>query len=321
MKPREIFTWKFPFYHGLLPALGRCGPQRADALLSAIGRASLALCPPRRRHLTEALARANDALAGRLSPAADAEALAVGVLRFMARDYLLDTDDDASALALFETTGHDALTAAIAEGRGAVLVGSHFGGHLAALHWLYRNRIPLRLMVQRPRHVSQSLKTFFDRDEPDPQSAFFLRRSLNPTECVSRLLRCRAALRSGKAIYLPGDIPWQGPNTRNGLLLGQPQRVLSVWADLAQVTVAPIFYLFCSHLPGGRLRLTIEAAPPSDPSAAVTHYLSRLDSAIAASPADAVAHLLWPCYGPPRAVATAAVTPRPSRRAAAVPHS
>jgi len=316
VKPREILTWKFAFYRGLLPALRKLGPGRADAVVEALGRASVALWPPRRRALTRALARAG------ADP--DPGALAAGVLRSRARDYLLDTEDDAEALGLFEVSGAGALSEALGAGRGVVLVGSHLGGHLAAFHWLYRTGVPLRLMVQRPKHVAGALDAFFDRDEPAPQSGFFLRRSLNPTECVARLLRCRSALRAGKAVYLPGDIPWGGANTRPGRLLGQTRRVLSVWADLAALTGAPVFHVFCTHLPDGRHALAFESAGPVAPggeSAAVARYLARLDARIAAHPADAVAHLLWPCYGPPRASASLPrqAAPRPSRRVAAVP--
>ncbi len=314
MKPRDILTWKFPFYHGLLPALRALGATRADALLEAAGRASTALWPPRRRQFAEALARVGGD---------DPGALAAGVLRFHARDYLFETDDDASALGRFDVTGAAALLEAQAEGRGVVLVGSHLGGHLASLHWLYRSRLPLRLMVQRPRHVTKALNAFFDRDEQesDPQSQFFLRRSLNPTEGVSRLLRCRAALRAGKVVYLPGDVPWIGPNTRSGRLLGRTQRVLSVWSDLASLTGAPVFHVFCTHQPGGRHALTFESAgriTPGDEPSAVARYLDRLDQQIAAHPADAVAHLLWPCYGTPQAVQHPA-RQRPSRRVAPQP--
>lgn len=314
MKLRHVFTWKFLFYEWLLPALRALGPRRADATLSFLGRAYSAW-PPRHARLASAAVRVG------ADPDAVAPELSAGSLRFLARDYLLDNCGDAQAIARFDVTGADAFTEALASGRGAVLVGSHFGAHIAAFHWLYRRGVPLRLMVQRPRHVASALNRFFDRDETDPQADFFLRRSLDPTECVSRLLRVRAALRSGKAVYLPGDVPWSGPNTRPGRLLGQPHRLLSVWTDLAALTGAPAFFVFCTHAPDGRYALTLEPAGPIAPGgedAAVARYLARLETEIAAHPAEAVAHLLWPCYGPPR-VAPARSTRRPSRRVAALP--
>ena len=148
-------------------------------------------------------------------------------------------------------------------GRGAVLVGSHLGAHVAGLHWLYRRGVPLRLLVQRPGHVSGELNRRFDRiDDPHPQSGFFLRRDMATGQCVERLVRTRAALRDGLAVYLNGDIPWPGPNTRPGRLLGQHRRFLSVWTDLAALTRAPVFLIFCTHRPGGRYALTID--PPTD---------------------------------------------------------
>ena len=73
------------------------------------------------------------------------------------------------------------------------------------------------------------------------------------------MLRARAALRDGLAIYLYGDIPWHGPNTRPGRLLGHSRRFLAIWTDLAVLTRAPVFLVFCTHLPGGRFALEIEA--------------------------------------------------------------
>jgi phosphatidylinositol dimannoside acyltransferase len=311
---RHLFSWKSLFYDLLLPSLRLLGPIRADAALGALGRLAL-LGPSRRRELAAALDRARAALGAPWDTHALVPALAANAARFQARDYPLDAQPDAAALARFDVQGEDQLRAALREGRGAVLVGSHLGAHVAGLHGLYRKGLPLRLLVQRPRHVSAELDRRFDRaDGPHPQPGFFLRRDLSPGQCVERLLRARAALRDGLAVYLNGDIPWTGPNTRPGRLLGQPLRFLSVWTDLALLTRAPVFLIFCTHRSRGRYCLTIEPLGPiTDADAALARYLSRLEAEIAAHPADAVAHLLWPCYGPP----ASSPTRRPSRRAAA----
>jgi hypothetical protein len=186
------------------------------------------------------------------------------------------------------------------------------------VHGLYRRGVPLRLLVQRPGHVSGALNRRFDRDDvPYPQSGFFLRRGLSPVLAVERILRARAALRDGLAVYLTGDIPWEGPNSRPGRLLGQARRFQSVWADLAAQTRVPVFLVFCNHRDGGRYTMTIDppwTLAPGDEPSAVIRYLDRLERAIAAQPADAVAHLLWPCYGPPARHPMLAL--RPSRRVA-----
>jgi lauroyl/myristoyl acyltransferase len=322
---RHLLSWKPLFYEAFLPALRLLGPARCDAVLGGLGRLHAALWPPRRRELTRALDRARGALGADWQAEDLHPGLAANAVRFLARDYPLDGGNDAEVLARFDVTGLAPLQAALAERRGAILVGSHLGGHIAALHWLYRQDLPVRLLVQRPRHVSRRLDRRFDRDEPHPQSGFFLRRDLSPAAATERLLRARAALRAGLAVYLSGDIPWQGPNSRSGRLLGQPTTFLSVWADLAVVTRAPVFFLFCTHRPGGRYALTIESPftlAPGDEPLAVARYLARLESEIATHPTDAVAHLLWPCYGPAvPALSGTTAAPRPSRRAAAVaPH-
>ncbi|MBV8269802.1 MAG: hypothetical protein JO252_26055 [Planctomycetaceae bacterium] len=321
MKPRDVLSWKFLFYEAFLPAIRRLGPARCDAILGGLGRRAAALWPPRRRELSAGLARARAGLRADGPSDALRPALAANAMRFLARDYPLDDAPDAEVLARFDVEGFEPLRAALERGRGVILLGSHLGGYIATLHWLYRRGVPLRLLVQRPRHVSRELNRRFDAVEPHPQSGFFLRRDLPPGRAAERLLRARAALRDGLAVYLCGDIPWHGPTARPGRLLGQPRTFLAVWADLAVLTRAPVFLLFCTHRPGGRFALTID--PPftvtagEEPSA-VASYLSRLESEIAAHPADAVAHLLWPCYGPPAPAASRRVALRPSRRVAAV---
>ncbi len=128
-----------------------------------------------------------------------------------------------------------------------------------------------------------------------------LRRDLPAADAIELLSRARAALRDGLALYLCGDIPWQGPNTRPGRLLGQAQRFLAIWTELAVLTRAPVFHVFCIHLPGGRFRLELEAVGQvhsGEESEAVADYLKQLETRIATEPAQAVAHLLWPCFHP-----------------------
>lgn len=313
---RHFLSWKPLFYEGLLPALRCLGPARGDAILGALGRVWARADPLRRRQLSRAIARGRVALGTDWDRKVVRPALAANAMRFLARDYPLDVADDAEALSRFDVDGFDALREALDRGRGAIVVGSHLGGHIAALHWLYRREVPLRLLVQRPRHVSRTLDQHFDRDEPHPQSGFFLRRDLPPAAATERLLRARAALRDGLAVYLAGDIPWAGPNSRPGRLVGQAQSFLAVWADLAAVTRAPVFFLFCTHRPDGRYHLQIDpprAVASGEEGAAVVQYLARLEAMIAAHPADAVAHLLWPCYGAP---SPAVANGRPSHRIA-----
>ncbi len=144
----------------------------------------------------------------------------------------------------------------------------------------------------------------------------FLRRDLTPEEGIKLLFRARAALRDGQALYLCGDIPWNGLNTRQGTLLGQPLNFLAVWTELAVLTRALVFYVFCAHRPGGRFRLEIEAAGQvhaGQENDAMADYLRELEARIAHDPTSAVAHLLWPCFsGSPAARASRRATRGPA---------
>ena len=115
-------------------------------------------------------------------------ALVANTARFAARDYLLDRLSDRAALDRFEVFGFERLRAMIAAGRGVILVGSHLGAHIAGVHWLFRSGLPLRLLVQRPRHVSRELNRRFDQIGPHPQAELFLRRDLPPAAAVERAL-------------------------------------------------------------------------------------------------------------------------------------
>ena len=139
---------------------------------------------------------------------------------------------------------------------------------------------------------------------------------MTPGESVGRLLLARAALRDGMAVYLSGDVLWPGSNCRRGRLLGVDRTFLAVWADLAAQARAPVVFLFASHRPGGKYGLTLDRPRTIEEGSedfAVAAYLRRLESEIARNPADAIAYLLWPCFGPP-AASIAEACPRVGHR-------
>jgi phosphatidylinositol dimannoside acyltransferase len=299
---RRVMSWKFVFYDLFLPALRGLGPARGDAILGFLGWLAMVVRPRRGIRMRAALERASTAIDADWSIETTWPALAANTARFLARDYPLDCQTDESVLNRFDVRGYERLRATLFEGRGAILVGSHLGAHIAGVHWLYRRGVPVRLLVQRPRHVSSELNRRFDAGGIHPQAEMFLRRDLSPAVAVERVFRARCALRDGLAIYLNGDIPWSGPNTCPGMLLGRPQRLLAIWTELAVLTGTPVFLVFCTHLPAGRFSLEIEAIGhlrPGEEETAVADYLKQLEARIASNPADAVAHLVWPCYESP----------------------
>jgi lauroyl/myristoyl acyltransferase len=321
-KLRHIWSWKFVFYDLLLPVLRGLGPARGDLILGLLGLIATVVRPSRKLRLRAALERAGEALDADWPIATTWPRLAAGRARSLARDYPLDGQSDRAVLARFEVRGYERLRARLADGEGAILVGSHLGAHIAGVHWLFRRGVPLRLLVQRPRHISRELNRRFDAVGPHPQAEMFLRRDLSPAVAVERIFRARAALRDGLAIYLNGDIPWSGPNTCPGMLLGRPQRLLAIWTELAVLTGAPVFLVFCIHQPGGRFALEIEEIGrlrAGEEESAVADYLKQLEARIATAPAEAFAHLLWPCYQSPPPFTPArkrrSALPRSPRRA------
>ena len=313
---RRALSWKSWFYRVVVPGLRRLGPARTDAALGWLGRAVVACRPGLRREIARSVARTRATLGATWDEPRTRRALAEHLGRIAARDLPLDGLADPAVLARFEVTGRDHLAEALALGRGAIVVGSHLGAHLPALGWLDRQGVPLRLLVQRPRHVSAGLHRVFDREGPHPQAEFSLRRAMTPAEGAARVLRARAALRAGMMVYLGGDILWPGPNCRPGRLLGCDRTFLAVWADLAALAEAPVVFLFAAHEPGGRYALTLDPpriVAPGGEDAAVAAFLGRLEAEIRLHPADAAAYLLWPCFGPP-AASIAAANPRIGRR-------
>jgi len=299
---RHFLSWKPLFYDLLLPALRHLGPARCDLALAALGHLQARGWPRRRGELSTALTRVATALGTDWDLAATRSELEVNVLRFLVRDYMLDDTGDDDFFGRFDVQGYDHLQGALGAGRGVILVGCHLGNHLSAMHWMYRRGIPLRLLIQRVTHCSRYLRAQFDvATGPHPQAGFFLRRNLTSELATQRIFRTRSALRDGMAVYLKGDVPWFGANTRPGRFLGIERPFQSLWAEFAGLFRAPVVPVFCTHRPGGRFTLSFD--PPwnvarGDEAGAVTRYLARLEGEIAAHPADAVAHLLWNCYGP-----------------------
>jgi len=311
---RHLLSWKPLFYEALLPALRRLGPAPADAILGVLGRSLAAAWPPRRRELGESFRRLGPATGDPASLAVRRKDLAANVLRYLARDCLLDGLADDAFFARFDVQGVEHLDGALARGRGVILVGSHLGAHLAATHWLFRRGATLRLLLQRAQHVSRLLRDRYDvATGPHPQAGFFLRRHMTPHEAAKRIFRTRAALHDGLIVYLKGDVPWSGPNTRPARFFGRERTFQSLWAEFSSMFETPVVSVFCTHLPGGRYALSFDPAftvVRGEEGEAVAQYIARLEAEIVAHPADAVGHLLWPCYGPPT------VATRPSRKMA-----
>lgn len=325
MRIGQLFHWKTWYYQVILPTLMLGGTRWTSEVLGGLGRFQAALDPPWRHSTRARIRELSDTLLVDWDVEKTLDSLASVMPQFAARDYLVEHAQGATFDEMFEVTGADHLDEATAHGeKGAVILGSHLGSYLTGLHWLYQSGRAIRSLVQRPCHVSSRLNREFDKKGPHPQSDLFLHRNLNPSESVLRMLRAREALKSGVSVFLMGDIPWNSSNAREGRFLGHDRPFLSVWIDLAVLARVPVVFSFCSILPGGRYRLTFD--PPWQPTAgeeavALARYLARLEDVVRADPANAAAHLLWPCYQSPRESEHSICPPspivnRPSRRIA-----
>ena len=238
---KRLLHWKFVFYELILPLLRLLGPKRCDAALCALGRFSVCLWPGRKKQLIRALQ--STSLALDLDPSTEHLwlDLAAGTARFLARDCTLEGETERGALDRFDVHGCHELERAMRNGKGAILVGSHMGAYIAGLHWLFRMGLPVRALVQRPTHISPTLSRLFDQAQEGLSSELLCSCTATfPESTRSMLIRARQALRSGHALYLCGDIPWPGPNSRPGRLLGLEQPFLAIWAELAVLTGAPV---------------------------------------------------------------------------------
>lgn len=302
---REALRWKTWFYKGLLPVLARRGAVQAGQDLERAGTLMHGWWRPRRKQLLKVVPQeVLHADPGR-TPEDVIQGISAQMFRYMARDCIFGQTKPDEWNDIFEVEGFEAVEETAGRGQGAIFLGSHLGGHLAALHWMIAHGVSLRMLVQRPKNVSTGLDAWFDQDHPIcDQRNLFLRRDLNPAEAARRTVEVRRLIRSGISVYTNCDICWSGPNTDSCRFLGQDVRFQSIWIDLAVVLGCPVIGVECRQLGGGRFRLTFRK-PESIGSRDVRQdvferTIFRLERSILDYPDDAVAHLTWSLFRPRR---------------------
>ncbi|HMB05133.1 MAG TPA: lysophospholipid acyltransferase family protein [Isosphaeraceae bacterium] len=260
MERRGLNIRKY-FLGMILPILRRLPLPVASRMIAGIGRAEYALFEELRVAFDAAVARGAERLGCSWDVAEVGRALCGNQVRFRARDRLLDGVPDRRVEPLFLISGRDRLDEAGNEGKGVILLSSHFGGHLLPAHWLYRQGYPLRFYMERPRHISKYLTRQFETDGPLGQGKLFITRSKDdPTTSACSILRAARVLSAGMLIYLAGDVRWSGQNTQAARFLGRTYRFSATWVRLAALTGAPVVPVFCQMRPEGTYR--IEFCPP-----------------------------------------------------------
>jgi lauroyl/myristoyl acyltransferase len=243
----------------LMPLLRRAPAPVSAAVIEGLGWINYKLVPGNREIYEGAVRR------GRLETGEDwddrqvARRLASGLVHWRSRDRLLDGLTDEQALRRFEVQGRDHLDRAYSQKRGVILLGNHFGSHLHPSHWLYREDYPLRLFMERPRHVSRYMTGQFQTDGPLGQEKLFISRRSTPTEAAASILRAMRILNAGMVLQIAGDVRWQGTHTAPADFLGSTYLFSTTWVVLAAMTGAPVVPVFCR--PDGRGRYLLEFLP------------------------------------------------------------
>ncbi len=243
----------------LLPVLRPTPAAFSAAVVDAMGWINYKLVPGNRAIYERAIARGREELGEDWDGPAVARRLASGLVHWRSRDRLLDGLTDAQALRRFEVGGRDHLDRASAQKRGVILLGNHFGSHLHPTHWLYRERYPLRLFMERPRNVSRYMTDQFRTDGPLGQEKLFISRRSTPTEAAGSILRAMRILNAGMILQIAGDVRWQGSHTAPGHFLGSTYLFSTTWVVLAAMTGAPVVPVFCR--PDGRGRYCLDFLP------------------------------------------------------------
>jgi phosphatidylinositol dimannoside acyltransferase len=229
----------------ILPVVRLLPPRAASRFVASIGRAEYSRVPTVRIRVDAAVTRWGHHLGHRWDVAAVGGELAANQVRSRTRDLLLDGLTDHQVAGLFEVSGRDALDDALAEGRGAILLGNHFGADLMPAHWLIRHRFEYRMLAEKPRHVSGVLSRHFEIGGPLGQDKLFLSRSATPSETALAFLRATRILDAGMIVHIAGDVRWAGPNTTEAEFLGRTHSFTTTWVTLAALTGAPVVPVFC----------------------------------------------------------------------------
>lgn len=220
----------------ILPALRRLPPRLAARAVARIGRAEYDLLPGIRHRVDAAVSRGEAYFGGHWDRPEVGRSLLGNHILWRTRDRLLDGRAASSLAPLFRVEGRERLDEAAARGRGVVLLGNHFGAHMMPSHWLARQGYPLRLFMERPRHISKFLSQRF---EADGQRGLFLSRTATPAESAGSVLRAARELRGGAVMLVAGDVRTAGPNSVPSRFLGGEFRFSSTWALLASLAGAP----------------------------------------------------------------------------------
>ena len=228
----------------ILPLLRLWPARLSAAFLDWIGWVDYALIPGQKAIYAKVAARGRRELGQSWDDRAVGRRLSSGLVTWRTRDRLLDGISDRRALGRFLVEGRDHLDAALAEGRGVILLANHFGSHMMSSHWLFRQGYDLRLFSERPRNVSKYLGKQFRTDGPLGQEKLFISRRSSPSEAAGSILRASRVLKAGMVLKIASDVRWHGGHTAPGEFLGETYQFSTTWIVLAAMTGAAVVPVF-----------------------------------------------------------------------------
>jgi len=285
----------------ILPALRALPPKSASRFVAGIGRLEYSLLSNLKLRYDAATSHHSHHLGCRWDVPAVARELSGNHIRWRTRDLLLDGLPDGRVAPLFHVNGREALDEALAIGKGAILLGNHFGAHLMPAHWMVRQKYPLRLYMERPRHISKFLTRQFETEGPLGQRKLFISRKGNPAEAAGSILRAARMLKAGMVVNLACDVRWPGPHSLPGRFLGHEYQFSATWIALASLTGAPVVPVFCRMEPDGSygleflpaFQVSADAIASGGASGRVQACLDVIEDRIRADPANSNEYFFW----------------------------
>jgi KDO2-lipid IV(A) lauroyltransferase len=273
----------------------------ASRFLSGVGRLEYRCSGRLRGQFRRAVERGQTTLGCRWDVPGVSRELAGNHVLWRTRDLLLDGVADDRARAMFTVEGRENLDAALGEGRGCIVLASHFGAHLLPAHWLFRQGLPVRFYMERPRHISRYLQRHFATDGPLGQDKLFISRKGAAADSASSILRAARTVKAGMLLYLAGDVRWTGQLTEPARFLGQDMRFSTTWVVLAAMTGTPVVMVFCRMEPDGRYHIEFRPAfqvPRDAPEKGesgrwVRHFLDVLEDQVRRYPENSNDYFFW----------------------------
>jgi KDO2-lipid IV(A) lauroyltransferase len=270
-------------------------------MVAGIGRTEYSLLRGLRHRVDQAVIHGSHHFGRSWDVSAVGRELAGNQIRWRAYDRLFDGLPNERVAPMFNVSGRERLESALAAKRGVVLLCNHFGSHMMPAHWLMREGYPLRLFMERPRHISKFLAQQFDTDGPTGQRKLFISRRATPAEAASSIIRAARVLGSGMILMIAGDVRWSGPQNSPAEFLGRRFTFSNTWVRLAAMTAAPIVPVFCRIGEAGDYHLEFHEpytiprtdTHPDQVAGWVQRFLRLIESQVERFPTNSNEYFFW----------------------------